>query len=673
MRARKTTIRKNIPVLIRRDTGEEFLLDKPKIIIGRLKSCDIVISEPTVSKKHAEISVIKNKVILKDLNSTNGTYVNGEEITERELHNNDIIKFDVFEFQIKIPSEDKKTIVRKVEEKERKKTRILKPEKKDLAVLKVLNGKLKNRKFYIRDVKTTIGREEGDIIIPEDVVSHLHCEIEYRDNKFFIKDLNSTNHTYVNDKIITEAEIKNGDIIKLGDIEIEFKDLIKEKIRKEGTAVMDESLLKEHLKQIKTARSKRYIKILVSIFILLALVGGIYFLIKHVFLKPKIERISLSKSGEFFTKERINTRPVFARRDDRWCIITASMDGNVYILDAITLKEKGKYLNGARITAGVMRYTVDDEIRFICGDEKGKILNINLDGNLVSALKEGELEGRIYGRITGIDLNLDEVLDIICLSSARYLYAINGSSLELFWQLPLEDKLTTGVEADDVNNDDVPDIFGVTVKGKVICVNGINGTILWEKSLNEKVETSPALSDFNGDDLPDVITCTREGNIYILNGRTGEVLYQYNTGERITSSPLTINSPDNKVPQIVIGTKYGRIICVDVTKNRMVYNTDTGIPEAISDGMAKLDLTKDGIEEIIAGSRSGFVYIIDGKTGNILASKNAGAWITTPLRIIDLNGDGAPEVVFGMRNGELVVMSIETLPVINYGKYKLFY
>ncbi len=60
---------------------QEILSKKHKIIIGRDKNCDIVLPEVTVSSKHAEISKISDEVyLLRDLGSTNGTYINGDKL-----------------------------------------------------------------------------------------------------------------------------------------------------------------------------------------------------------------------------------------------------------------------------------------------------------------------------------------------------------------------------------------------------------------------------------------------------------------------------------------------------------------------------------------------------------------------------------------------------------------
>ncbi len=53
-----------------------------KIVIGRDRSCDIVIDNKLVSKRHAMIQKIKGDYFVTDLKSTNGTFVNGERVPD---------------------------------------------------------------------------------------------------------------------------------------------------------------------------------------------------------------------------------------------------------------------------------------------------------------------------------------------------------------------------------------------------------------------------------------------------------------------------------------------------------------------------------------------------------------------------------------------------------------
>lgn len=59
--------------------------------IGRLPECEVVLSDPAVSRRHARIVRRDDAFVLTDLGSTNGTLVNGERVTERELRDGDRI------------------------------------------------------------------------------------------------------------------------------------------------------------------------------------------------------------------------------------------------------------------------------------------------------------------------------------------------------------------------------------------------------------------------------------------------------------------------------------------------------------------------------------------------------------------------------------------------------
>ena len=71
--------------------------------IGRALECDISILEPALSRKHAEIEPLDDDLILRDLGSVNGTYVNGEKIEETRLKDQDVLQFGKIRFIVSGP------------------------------------------------------------------------------------------------------------------------------------------------------------------------------------------------------------------------------------------------------------------------------------------------------------------------------------------------------------------------------------------------------------------------------------------------------------------------------------------------------------------------------------------------------------------------------------------
>lgn len=79
------------------------------------------------------------------------------------------------------------------------------------------------RKFDLRQRVISIGRgADNDLVIDKDSVSRRHVRIENRTTEVLISDLGSTNGTYVNDFIIKEHVLRNGDLVKIGDTIFKF-------------------------------------------------------------------------------------------------------------------------------------------------------------------------------------------------------------------------------------------------------------------------------------------------------------------------------------------------------------------------------------------------------------------------------------------------------------------
>ena len=66
-------------------TGRTHELKVDKTTIGRVEDNTFQIAEPSVSSHHCEVLLRGQEVVVKDLNSTNGTFINGEKITESVL------------------------------------------------------------------------------------------------------------------------------------------------------------------------------------------------------------------------------------------------------------------------------------------------------------------------------------------------------------------------------------------------------------------------------------------------------------------------------------------------------------------------------------------------------------------------------------------------------------
>jgi hypothetical protein len=148
---------------------QEITLLKERITIGRRPYNDIVIDSPGVSAEHAVIVTILNDSYLEDLNSTNGTQINGQSVKKHFLQDNDVIGFGQYKLRYVAESDPLKATTHpaftaSASEGERSHRRIAAPPHAatevagQAAFIKVLNGASAGREIALSKALTTIGR-----------------------------------------------------------------------------------------------------------------------------------------------------------------------------------------------------------------------------------------------------------------------------------------------------------------------------------------------------------------------------------------------------------------------------------------------------------------------------------------------------------------------------------
>ena len=94
-----------------------------------------------------------------------------------------------------------------------------------MAKLVILNQGMTGRTFDLNVDRTTVGRiEENTFQIADASVSSRHAEILLRGTEVFVRDLNSTNGTFLNGEKISEAVLKPGQTLRFGQVELKIDD-----------------------------------------------------------------------------------------------------------------------------------------------------------------------------------------------------------------------------------------------------------------------------------------------------------------------------------------------------------------------------------------------------------------------------------------------------------------
>jgi hypothetical protein len=91
-----------------------------------------------------------------------------------------------------------------------------------------LTGQQKGEDFRIREGPNIIGSAtDADIVLRDPAISGKHASLRYKDEKFTITDLDSTNGTFLNERSdpIAREELKDNDVIRMGEVTLKFKSL----------------------------------------------------------------------------------------------------------------------------------------------------------------------------------------------------------------------------------------------------------------------------------------------------------------------------------------------------------------------------------------------------------------------------------------------------------------
>ena len=180
---------------------EGVWLVEPKLTIGKSPKNHLVLKDTEVSDFHTEILVKNNVLTLKDLGSNSGTFLNDTRLTgENAIRTGDIVKVGAIELEVSDPKQ-----------RQQQDTKI---NPKPQWFIESDASWLKGKTFGISGA-LTVGREaDCDINIPVPQLSRKHAELSIKGGRLHIRDLNSSNGTFINDKKVTEAYAKPGDKIR---------------------------------------------------------------------------------------------------------------------------------------------------------------------------------------------------------------------------------------------------------------------------------------------------------------------------------------------------------------------------------------------------------------------------------------------------------------------------
>jgi pSer/pThr/pTyr-binding forkhead associated (FHA) protein len=191
---------------------KEVQLTKDRTTLGRRPYNDIVIDNLAVSGEHAVIQLSGNDVSLEDLNSTNGTYINGKAVKKQQLANSDTI--EIGKYKIKYVNEQleegyERTTSIKTGDPAAAPTAV----PASHAAIKVLSGAAAGREVSLVKVVTTIGKPGVAV-----------AAITKRPHGFVVVHVEGISKPMLNGSHIgTEPMmLKDGDLLELAGTQMQF-------------------------------------------------------------------------------------------------------------------------------------------------------------------------------------------------------------------------------------------------------------------------------------------------------------------------------------------------------------------------------------------------------------------------------------------------------------------
>jgi FHA domain-containing protein len=209
---------------------KEVQITKDKTTLGRRPYNDIVIDNLAVSGEHAVLQMVGSDVFIEDLNSTNGTYINGKAVKKQLLAHNDTV--EVGKYKIKFMVEDgtdyEKTMIMKPGQMTpgaapgayaspgRPSTFGAMPGASNSigpATIRVMNGAAAGREVVLTKVVTTVGKPGVQV-----------ASITKRPTGYVLAHVEGSARPTVNSTPLAgeTVSLKNGDVIELAGTQMQF-------------------------------------------------------------------------------------------------------------------------------------------------------------------------------------------------------------------------------------------------------------------------------------------------------------------------------------------------------------------------------------------------------------------------------------------------------------------
>ena len=528
-------------VIIQSENLEENVhLTDEEVVLGREEDADIVIDDQRVSRKHCKIALTDGRYVLTDLGSSNGTFINGQKVTEKDLENGDKIQIGntILQFEIAKPFGASKA----------SSSAVLFRIAAGVAALAVLA-------FAASRFISGSSPKPVKVILQKTWETSVSSAVVASPS---LGDLNGDG--YLN---LAVADV-GGTVYGL---DARHGGLIWNTPFKSGGGPLTASLLPVDINKQDG-----------SLDVILATAT------KGVLALDGDNRnpIWTAQTG---TAVPATPKAADINDDGTQDVFITSASGQVKCLDG---RQGGPFwvheLQTAVRTAPVLADLNGDGIKDVVIGGTNHKLSV-LDGRNGQPLWAYVGTEPPSTAACG-DINGDKHPDVALVTSDQII-ALEGRKGTVLWKWSLprtarptpQDPFRTDPPAlADLNGDGVPDVVASTSGGHVYAVDGASAglTYIWDYSLSASRKTAPALADLNNDGTSDVVVGDREGYVLVIDGKTGHQLNRIHVGGPVETMPVIGDFTADGTVDIAVGTRSGQVVAVStetpVKKNRILWN-----------------------------------------------------------------------------------------------------
>ena len=587
-------------------------------VLGRDAGCDFTLASDSVSRRHARLELGDGRLTVTDLGSTNGTFVNGKRVQESVLGVGDEVRFDVESFRVEGPDDPDQTTVRPAagDDATRVRSAVGAAGTTTLPAatsrLEVVGG-MDVQSFGLTTAKCTIGRaSESDIELPVDSVSSRHAQLEKTGGGWLLTDLQSTNGTFVNDRRIDSAELKPGDRVRFGEVEVKFADDASEPAPPPETKVIparSDTAVMDPARRLPAWGYGAIAVGVVAVIVAVLLLRG--------------------ERGPF---------PLQARQ-----LWTLTVEGG-----------------GVIGTPALGDVNNDEFVDVVIPDQGGVVTAA--DGEEGKVIYGPHLSERIMASASMGRVTEEGPPAAVVATTAGVVHAV-GDDGQLLWTS--DGDLDLGLIVNkpllaDVNGDGLHDVIVPTAQQGLVALEGNRGWKLWDtrEMTNGRVVVSPVSADVNGDGIMDIVAATDQGQVLTISAAGGDVwqLWSAELSNAIEyASPVIVDIGDS----LLVAVAAEEVVALDGGSGRVAWRMLAG--ESFAASLLAVDGNGDGIEDVLAVTSAGDAYLLSGQFGEDLSSGNVGSEVMATPALHDEDGDGIAEPFLVTRGCDLLVLDISNM------------